>query len=125
MFIMPTTPFLKEKIEDCRLMYYLGGTCNDLIEVLHDQGLSMNEVCQVVAAVLDIEPTEAQIFVADHPIWTEVVENNSPVGDEVKKVLDRDGTVDDLGGGVLVFREVLADAKLVGPNTGLAFPHAN
>ena len=86
-------------------MYNLGTSCNELIEVLHDQGLSLDEVCLVLASILDIEPEEARIFVADNPIWIEVVDQSSPVIGDVMKVLDRDGNVQDMGDGLLVYRE--------------------
>jgi|GEM_PF-5745508 hypothetical protein len=104
---MPFSPFLKQKIDECRQMYNLGTPCNDLIETLHDQGLSLDEVCTVLAAVLEIEPAEAHIFVADNPIWVELIDPNSPIAGEVMEVLDRDGNVEDLGDGVLVYREPL------------------
>jgi hypothetical protein len=109
---MQYSDYLIEKIAECTQLYNLGATTNDLVESLHDQGLSLNEVCKVVAAVLEIEPAEAHIFVADNPIWIEVVDQSSPVVEEIMQVLGRDGKVEDLGDGVVVFRETLVTDAL-------------
>ena len=102
---MPMPPFLKEKTDECRQLYLLGSSVNDLVEKLHDEGLSLDEVCVVMGSLLDIEPNVAKIFVAEHPIWVEVIDQASPIIEQVIQVLGNDGTVEDLGDGVIVFRE--------------------
>jgi hypothetical protein len=117
---MVGTPFIAQKIAECRQMYNLGSSTNELIEILHDQGLSLTEVCSVIAGILGIDAAEAKIFVADHPIWTEVVDQTSPVIGEVMQVLARDGDVNVVSEGVVVFSEHLPTEALNGETSLLA-----
>jgi hypothetical protein len=107
------TPFLSQKLDDSRQMFGLGSSIDDLVEVLHDQGLSVDEASVVLAGVLDVDAVEARVLVADNVVWVEVVDQDSPVISEVMRVLDREGQIDDLGDGVIVYREQLADERLI------------
>jgi hypothetical protein len=112
---MILTPFLSEKVEECRQMYGLGSTIDDLVEILHDQGLSVDDVSSVIAATLGNEFAEARLLVVGNPVWIEVVDQSSPIINEVIQVLDRDGELDDLGDGTIVFREPVV--LVVAPQT--------
>ncbi len=83
--------------------------------MLHDQGLSVMEVSQVVGGILGLENEEAHVFVADSPVWVEVIEQSTPVIDQIMQVLDRDGDVEVMSDGSIVYREVLVAEHLVPP----------
>lgn len=61
-----------------------GGKSHDeIIELLHDSGLTITESMKVVMELFKISLGEAKIVVAGHPVWSNVVEAAKPLHNDL------------------------------------------
>ena len=110
---MSWTPFFEEKLNDCRLMSGAGGTIEDVVEYLHDGGLSVVELVRVIARLPAMNFADAKRAVVTHPVWTEVAEATSLAWDDVLLILEREGKVTKLDDDTIVYQERLTPAVSV------------
>ncbi|MCP4108924.1 MAG: hypothetical protein GY749_25825 [Desulfobacteraceae bacterium] len=60
-----------------------GVSRNDIIEFLHDSGLTIIESMKLVMSLYNISLGEAKFIVARHPVWENVVKAAEPLHEEL------------------------------------------
>lgn len=81
-------------LEESRRLIQRGGSWNDVIVFLQDQGLSIVESVWVIREISLKPLSEVKDIVTTHPIWAEMVRATEPLHDALEKALIEEKSAD-------------------------------
>jgi hypothetical protein len=81
---------LREKlINKSRKKVNQGAPLQDIVVMLHDEGLSIVESTWVLHQVCNLSISQLKDLVTMHPVWESVVQFTEPLHDELEKVASK------------------------------------
>src|SRR2546430_878837 len=81
---------LREKlVQESRKRIEEGEGLEDVVLMLHDEGLSIPESILVLHNASGLSLPQLKDLVTRHPVWESVVRNNEPLHDELEKALSK------------------------------------
>lgn len=78
------------RIEECASQVEQGSTISEIVEELHQDGLTITESIKIIREVFHISLGDAKRTVSANPVWLGVVEASKPIQDAFIDSLKRD-----------------------------------
>ena len=70
-------------IQECEQSRDQGGTPNELIQLMHQRGLTITEAIKTYMKVFKVSPGEAKERVVASPLWRDIVAATEPLHDQL------------------------------------------